>query len=64
MKLITKRKCPNGETYIFKNGVAKVPGMRHSRGPYMITLKEFHELVKEVANENHHSNPIRIRPIR
>ena len=45
-KLITKRKCPAGETYVFKNGVAEVPGMRHKRGPYMITLKEFKELTK------------------
>ena len=45
-KLITKRKCPAGETYVFKNGVAEVPGMRNERGPYTITLKEFKELTK------------------
>ena len=45
-KLITKRKCPAWETYVFKNGVAEVPGMRNKRGPYTITLKEFKELTK------------------
>ena len=49
MKLITKRKCPNGETYTFKNGLVEVPGMRHSKGPYKVTLKEFYELIKEVT---------------
>lgn len=50
-KLITKRKCPAGETYVFKNGVAEVPGMRHTNCGYnmwycayqedmMIDLKE------------------------
>lgn len=30
-KLIAKRKCPAGETYVFKDGVAEVPGMKHKR---------------------------------
>ncbi len=40
----TKIKKYEGETYIFKNGVAKVPKMFHRpRRPYTITLKEFEE---------------------
>ena len=50
MKLKRKQgmviKQNDGETYIFKNGVAKIPGMFHTnpRRPFTITLKEFNEL--------------------
>lgn len=48
MKLKTElKKRHEGETYIFKNGVATVPGMRHKSGkPYTITLKEFKEITE------------------
>jgi len=38
----------DGETYIFKNGVAKVPGMvnKNTRKRLTITLKEFNEFAK------------------
>lgn len=51
MKLATKRKCPDGEVYVFKNGVAEVKGMRSKKGPYTITLAEFNNLCKEAQNE-------------
>jgi len=45
MKLSTVRKrCPEGEVYVFKNGVAEVPGLRISGKPVKITLAEFKEL--------------------
>ena len=46
MKLKTEiKKKHEGETYVFKNGVAIVPGMRDRKGkPYTITLKEFKEM--------------------
>ena len=34
----------DGELYIFKNGVAKVPGCTFMGKPVTITLKEFKEL--------------------
>lgn len=34
----------NGERYVFKNGVAIVPGVRFQGKPMKITLKEFLEL--------------------
>lgn len=49
IKLKTVRHCPDGEAYHFKNGVAIVPGMVHRNGaPYLITLKEFNELINEL----------------
>ena len=44
IKLETKKRCKDGELYIFKNGVATVPGMVISGAPVTITLKEFNEL--------------------
>lgn len=52
VKLKVVRKCPNGETYHFENGIAVVPGMVHRNGaPYLITLKEFNEIIKEMQKE-------------
>lgn len=34
----------DGERYVFKNGVAIVPGVRFQNKPMKITLKEFNEL--------------------
>ena len=36
----------DGETYIFKNGIAKVPGVKFKGKPMTITLKEFDELTQ------------------
>lgn len=44
IKLEIKKRCKDGELYIFKNGVAIVPGMEISRSPVTITIKEFNEL--------------------
>ena len=42
MKLLTvKKRCPEGEVYVFKNGVAEVPGPRISGKPAKIILTEF-----------------------
>ena len=38
------KKCPSGELYRFKNGVATVPGMRFHSRALKITIKEFREL--------------------
>lgn len=39
------KKCKDGEIYRFKNGIAKVPGLRRkNHGAVRITLKEFNEL--------------------
>lgn len=43
-KLKTIYKKNEGETYIFKNGVAKVPGVTWKGKPVMITIKEFNTL--------------------
>ena len=40
-----RKRCPDGELYIFKKGVAQVPGMRP---PMFVTLAEFNQLSKEV----------------
>lgn len=41
------KRFPNGELYVFKNGVAVVPGMRTKNvQPYTITMKEFKEHLK------------------
>ena len=40
------------EHYVFKNGIATVPGVRYKRKPMTITLKEFNELTKEGQNGN------------
>ena len=47
-KMTKKIKKHEGDTYIFKNGVAEIPGMRYrsTRKPYTITLKEFEELLR------------------
>ena len=43
-----RKRCPDGELYTFKKGVAGVPGMRtKTRGVMLITLKEFNELIQE-----------------
>jgi hypothetical protein len=44
IKLEIKKRCRDGELYIFKNGVATVPGMYINKAPVTITLKEFNEL--------------------
>ena len=42
-----RKRCPDGELYTFKKGVAVVPGMRtKTRGAMLITLKEFNELTQ------------------
>jgi len=47
-KMRTIIKKYDGETYIFKNGVAIVPGVHFPRGiPMKITLQEFNQLSKE-----------------
>jgi len=42
-------KIHEGERYIFKKGVAVVPGMRYARQPVLITLKEYNALLKELT---------------
>lgn len=45
----------SGETYIFKNGLAKIPGVKFKGKPMMITLKEFDELTnKSTQRKNHY----------
>lgn len=43
-RLKTVYKMNDGERYVFKNGVAKVPGVRWKGKTMTITLKEFNEL--------------------
>jgi len=38
----------DGETYIFKNGIAKVPGTYFKKRIMTITLAEFNELSKVI----------------
>jgi len=40
----TVYKWDNNERYIFKNGVAVVPGIKFKGKPMTITLKEFNEM--------------------
>jgi len=42
-----KKKCKSGEVYIFKNGIAEVPGVRSSKGPIFITIQDFIKLDNE-----------------
>lgn len=44
-----KKVC--GETFIFKNGLAKVPGCTFQKKPMMITYTELVEAVMEVESE-------------
>lgn len=46
-----QRRCPDGELYKFKNGIAEVPGIRFRRKPMYITLSEFNELCANTTNE-------------
>lgn len=44
-KMIVKYDGP--DKYVFRNGVAKMPGVFHTSGkPYMVTLKQFNEWMK------------------
>lgn len=43
-------KMNEGERYIFRNGIAKVPGVRWKGKPMTITLNEFKELSRDIAN--------------
>lgn len=47
----TQKRCPDGELYKFKNGIAEVPGMRFCGKKVFITLAEFNELCEEVRAE-------------
>jgi len=38
------KRCPDGEIYRFKKGIAKVPGMTFSRKPVYVTFKQFIEI--------------------
>lgn len=40
------KKCPSGEVYIFKDGVAKVPRFNIRGKEVRITISEFKELTK------------------
>jgi hypothetical protein len=40
-------KTYDGERYLFKNGIAVVPGCRFQGKPMTITIKEFNELSQE-----------------
>ncbi len=42
----TVGKKHEGETYIFKNGAAKVPGCRWNGKPMLIKLSEWKEMVE------------------
>ena len=51
IKLGTVRKrCPEGDMYVFKNGVATVPGVYFQRKPMTITLAEFNAMSVEIEN--------------
>jgi len=45
MRTVYRKDC--GETYIFKNGIAKVPGVKFKHLPMTITSKEFDKITKE-----------------
>jgi len=49
-KSATITKTHENERYVFKRGVAVVPGMRYMRQPVKITLKEFNEITQTKAN--------------
>ena len=42
----------DGERYVFKKGVALVPGVRMCKKPVYITLKEFNAIVNELKINN------------
>lgn len=42
-------KTHDGETYMFKNGFAKVPGCVFSGKPMKISLKEFNYFINEAT---------------
>lgn len=41
------------DVYLFKNGVAVVPGCRWQRKPMQVTIKEFNEAQQELRGESH-----------
>lgn len=45
---VVRKRCPQGELYVFKNGVAEVPGARFQGAPLTISLSEFNALIKEI----------------
>lgn len=52
MKLATcKRRCPAGELYKFKNGIAEVPGLYIGGKQATITIFEFARLIQELNKE-------------
>jgi hypothetical protein len=44
------KKCPSGEVYVFKDGVAKVPRFYIKNREVKITISEFKELTKCSTN--------------
>jgi len=46
-----RKRCPDGESYTFVNGVCKVPGIRMGHCKVKITLAEFNKLVEECNEE-------------
>lgn len=44
-------KRDGNDVYIFRNGVATVPGVRYKKEKMKITLKEFNEISGEIDNE-------------
>jgi hypothetical protein len=45
------KRCPDGELYKFKKGVAIVPGVRSNGKVVTITFPEFISLVREIRKE-------------
>ena len=46
------KKCPSGEKYIFRNGIALVPGCIYAGKPMKISIVEFREISKGINNES------------
>ena len=45
------KKCPKGDVYKFRKGIAIVPGFIFSGKEVKISIMEFRELSKEIQND-------------
>lgn len=47
-----KKKCPDGDVYKFRKGIANVPGCLFAGQPMKININEFRKILKEIENDN------------
>ena len=45
------KKCPLGEAYKFRKGIAIVPGFLFSGDPVHISINEFRQILKEIGDD-------------